>query len=101
MNIQSYFDPGSHTLTIAVKGRLDFKVRQEFRNAYERSDISPRHVIIDLAHTEFMDSSGLGMLLLIRDYLQADKSMIRLVNANEEIGKVLAIANFDKLFTVG
>ena len=100
MTIQSQYNASSNTLTIMIRGRLDFKVRQEFREAYENTPTKPGSVIIDLQETEFMDSSGLGMLLLLRDYLRADQSMIRLRNAGDKLSKVLAVANFDKLFTV-
>ena len=100
MNIDTRFNEESRRLVIAVSGRLDFKVHKEFRQAYEGVEQTPAEVVVDLRNTEYMDSSGLGMLLLLRDYYGAEKSNIRIESPNEELGKVLAIANFDKLFTI-
>ena len=42
----------------------------------------------------------MGMLLQLREY--GDKSAgVSLVNANQAVGEILRIANFDKLFTIG
>ena len=54
-------------LTIYVEGRFDFGAHQEFRDAYERIDSSPRRYVVDLKNTTYLDSSALGMLLLLRD----------------------------------
>ncbi len=97
MAIQSRYDDKGK-LTITVTGRLDFKVHKEFRQAYEQCPAQPKEIVVDLRGTEYMDSSGLGMLLLLRDHFGAERSAIRITGASEELAKVLSIANFDKLF---
>ena len=47
-----------------------------------------------------MDSSALGMLLLLREFAGGDDADIQLVSPNAEIRNVLDIANFGKLFTI-
>jgi len=47
-----------------------------------------------------MDSSALGMLLLLRDHAGGDDAEVRVTNSNSDVRKILAISNFDKLFDI-
>ena len=87
-------------LTIAIKGRFDFGSHQTFRDAYERFYKVPESYVVDLKETTYMDSSALGMLLLLRDHAGGDQSEVRVVNSNSDVRKILAISNFDKLFDI-
>ncbi|CAN7332837.1 STAS domain-containing protein [Pseudomonas sp. GL-B-26] len=85
-------------LTISVKGRFDFAKHQEFRESYEDKKLSA--VVVDLKDATYLDSSALGMLLLLRDHAGGDSSDIRVVNSSTDVKKILAISNFDKLFDI-
>jgi len=87
-------------LTISIKGRFDFGTHQEFRESYEKLDTTPDAYIVDLKETAYLDSSALGMLLLLRDHAGGDRSDVRVVNGNSDVKKILAISNFDKLFDI-
>ena len=87
-------------LTIGVEGRFDFRVYDSFRNAYAEVGGSIEKYIVDLAAAEYMDSSALGMLLLLREFAGGDDADIQLTSPNAEIRNVLDIANFGKLFTI-
>ena len=59
-------DPG--VTTVRLKGRLGFSDHAEFRNIIAAFDQSPGGTMVfDLAALEFIDSSGLGMLIIARD----------------------------------
>lgn len=87
-------------LTINIKGRFDFSVHQEFRNCYENSVADPKEYVIDMKETTYLDSSALGMLLLLRDHAGGDKSHIKIKNCNNEVKKILTISNFEQLFAI-
>ncbi|WP_263261044.1 STAS domain-containing protein [Pseudomonas sp. RIT-PI-S] len=87
-------------LTIKINGRFDFACHQAFRDAYERVNHTPKEFVIDLMNTTYMDSSALGMLLLLRDHAGGEKAVVRLINASADTRKILAISNFEKLFSV-
>lgn len=84
-------------LRMEVDGRFDFNIHHQFRKAYQGLPVTTRFVI-DMANTSYMDSSAMGMLLLLREYAGKDSADIHLVNCNPEIKKVLEISNMDKLF---
>lgn len=92
--------PDGKELTIKVKGRFDFSAHQEFRNAYENAPRSMTTFVVDLAEATYLDSSALGMLLLLRDHAGGDSSHVRIVNCNPDVKKILTISNFEQLFTI-
>lgn len=85
---------------IRVKGRLDFNFRQKFREAYETPD-KPERYIVDFTDSDYLDSSALGMLLLMREHVM-DKAQIpvELAHCSPKIKSILHVSNFQKLFTV-
>ena len=85
--------------TIKINGRFDFSVQGDFRKAYEEAP-SSSSFIMDFSSTDYMDSSALGMLLLLRDYAGGDSAKVELVRCGTEIKNILEISNFQKLFTV-
>ncbi|MEB0155953.1 STAS domain-containing protein, partial [Pseudomonas sp. CCC3.2] len=48
----------------------------------------------------YLDSSALGMLLLLRDHAGGENSKISLINCNKDVGTILTISNFSKLFKI-
>ena len=87
-------------LTIYVEGRFDFGAHQEFRDAYERIDSSPRRYVVDLKSTTYLDSSALGMLLLLREKLAAVRKEAELTGVTGAVKQVFDIANFARLFRI-
>ncbi|MCC7012242.1 MAG: STAS domain-containing protein [Planctomycetes bacterium] len=100
MSIATTPSQDGRSLTIKVSGRFDFKLHTEFRRAYESLPQRPAQYIIDLGETEYMDSSALGMLLLLRQFAGGDGSTITLAKVRPEVAKILAVASFGKLFKV-
>ena len=87
-------------LTIEVEGRFDFSTHQEFRKAYEVTDAKPRKFVIDMRGANYLDSSALGMLLLLRDYAGGDTAQISISHCSPEVKNILTVSNFDQLFNL-
>ncbi len=85
-------------VTISVAGKFDFQLYDEFRAAYADTEGSGVEYIVDLTDTEYLDSSALGMLLLLREHAGGEESKIEIVQASPEVRKILDVANFGKLF---
>jgi len=96
-NISAHISENNHEVTISVLGRFDFSVHKEFRATYASLDAQAWKYILDLSQTEYMDSSALGMILLLRDHVGGVKERVVVRNARSEVDKILRIANFDKL----
>lgn len=93
-------EASSGELTIKIQGRFDFSAHQEFRDAYEKVSQDPKGYVVDMKETTYLDSSALGMLLLLRDHAGGDNSHIEIVNCNPDVKKILTISNFEQLFTI-
>lgn len=87
-------------LVIKIQGRFDFSVHQSFRNAYENVKKEPTRYTIDMKDTSYIDSSALGMLLLLRDHAGGEAADISIVHCNADIKKILTISNFEQLFKI-
>jgi HptB-dependent secretion and biofilm anti anti-sigma factor len=88
---------------INIKGRFNFEMHSQFRAAYQDdtgNDKKGRRFIINLSGTEYIDSSALGMLLLLREEAGTNESDIEIINARPEIQKILETANFQRLFKI-
>ncbi len=100
MTIETRLDSATRTLKINISGRFDFGLHKDFRNASEQASSGVDTVIVDMGRVDYMDSSALGMLLVLRDKVGENKSAVRIKNSKPEVKKILEIANFDKLFTL-
>ena len=93
---------GGSVATIQMDGRFDFSAHRSFKEAYDpplqQQGITALEV--NLAGVAYMDSSPLGMLLLLRERAQAVGKEIVLRQPNPTVTQILDIANFGKLFTI-
>lgn len=102
MSIKGSLEPDNSTLRIEIDGRFDFTLHKDFREIYTNSNSNTKvsKYIIDLTATNYMDSSALGMLLLLREYAGGDSAQIEVTGCNSEIKEILEISNFDRLFKI-
>ncbi len=100
MTIRTELDQDAQKLTIAIQGRFDFSAHKDFRDSYEGLDAKPHKYSIDMREAVYIDSSALGMLLLLRDHAGGDNADVEIVNCNADVKKILTISNFDQLFTI-
>ena len=87
---------------IRLAGRFDFNDHRSFKAAYEPFILQPafKTIDIDMSGIEYLDSSALGMLMLMRERAQAVAKTVVLSKPNSTVAQILEIANFSKLFTI-
>ncbi len=98
MGISSQLTEDGSKLEITVTDRFDFSQHKAFRDAYGSVSLDGLEIVIDLAQARAMDSSALGMLLVLRERAGGGRSNISLVGMNPNIASVLAVSRFEKLF---
>jgi anti-anti-sigma factor len=88
--------------TIKLNGRFDFNTHRDFRAAYESliTDSEVKAVTVDFAGVDYLDSSALGMLLMLRDKMSGVNKDVSLTGVQGNVKQVLDIANFGKLFRI-
>ena len=100
MGISARVSEDGTELNIGIDGRFDFSSHQDFRKAYEDADTALEKYVVDMNATTYLDSSALGMLLLLRDHAGGDHANIRIINCNDDVKKILTISNFEQLFEI-
>ena len=87
---------------IRPSGRFTFASHREFRNACKGpvEDPAVREIQIDLGQVDYIDSSSLGMLLLLRENATTAGKTVSISNTRGVVRQVLDIANFERLFDI-
>ena len=88
--------------TIAISGRFVFDLHRTFRDAYEGANSRPEIKLIQLnmSNVEYLDSSALGMMLLMRERVEMAGKKIVIKGVSPFVGAILKTANFEKLFEI-
>ena len=99
--MQATIIKSDHIISIKLQGRFDFNTHRVFRAAADAVLLETHNQIqVDFAGVDYLDSSALGMLLMLRDKAKAASKAVTLVNCAGGVRQVLDIANFGKLFPV-
>ena len=87
--------------TIGLKGRMCFSDHAEFRKVIGAFDQPPGgSVVFDMGALEFIDSSGLGMLIIARDEAKKRQQEFVIENVRSEVKRLMDMAKFDRHFTI-
>ena len=100
MGIEIKSGSGSSEFVIAISGRFDFSMNSDFRKVLGESEESVAKYVIDMGAVEDIDSSALGMLLLLRDKAGGDAANIDIIKCNPDIVEMLRMANFQTMFNI-
>jgi anti-anti-sigma factor len=92
----------NNTAQIRLSGRFDFNAHKDFRSSYDGAlkESAVNELELDFGAVDYLDSSALGMLLLLREKAGAAKKTVALANCRGAVKQVLDIANFAKLFEI-
>lgn len=87
--------------TIHLEGRFTFAQHGTFQRALSHLEtVGAQQVRIDLSAVDFIDSAGLGMLLIARDVARERGIGLILRGARGAVATMLETASFDALFTL-
>ena len=89
-------------LVLRISGRFDFSVRDQFMALVDGEFWLAKFntMRVDLGAVEYVDSSALGMLLMLRDRVKKLGKDIVLSNPQGAVKEALKIAQFSRLFTI-
>ena len=87
------------TMVVGVEGRLSVGnrrvVQQHVLEALERGT---KRFVVDLGATGYIDSAGLGTLVMIAKRVRAQGGDIHLVNLNEDVRTLFELTKLDSIF---
>ena len=93
MELSVHVSSDKSVVTIGMCASFDIHIFQEFSQVYKGEVLPGAKYVIDMAKTEFIDSSGLGMLLLMRERLGGSDTNISILNCRPEIKRTLESVN--------
>ena len=86
---------------IRLSGRMTFAEHDRFRHVISAFDGPSGHqMVFDLSDLEFVDSSGLGMLLIARDVAQRKRLDFSLKGVRNEVRRVMTMAKFERIIPI-
>ncbi len=100
MAVNVNFSKENKQMSIMINDRFDFALHQQFRDSYKKCFEQNLNYILDLSSTSYMDSSALGMILLLKDHVDLHQSKLVIRKPNETVNKILKIAQFHRLMTI-
>jgi anti-anti-sigma factor len=90
------------TEIINLSGQFDFNDLRNFKTAYEgalnRAEVTT--LDIEMSELKYIDSTALGMLMLLRQRAGAVGKKVILKHPTQVVREVLDIANLGNLFTI-
>lgn len=92
----------SNTATLYLSGHFAFHAHREFKAAYKShlSNSEIGNIVVNLAEVKYLDSSALGMLLVLREHVQAANKSLTLSRPSSVTERTFDIASFHKMFTI-
>jgi anti-anti-sigma factor len=88
--------------TIRLPQRFDFSYHKTFNASYELflTDKTIRELDIDFSQVNYLDSSALGMLVLLAKKFSQSNVKLTIVGAAGTAKDIIEMANLSKLFTI-
>lgn len=71
------------------------EMREKIDSAVQR--VQAKSLTIDFSDVQFMDSSGIGLIMGRYRLIQSYKGSLSVLNASDRIKKILCLAGMDKL----
>lgn len=92
---------GDGVVVIDVGGSVDVYTASDLRNGLDTQIHQGRtRLVIDLRDVDFLDSTGLGVLVARLKLVRSQDGWLRLVCADDKILRVFRITGLDKVFHI-
>jgi anti-anti-sigma factor len=86
---------------VAIGGDLTFTDHVSFREVADRlAGSKDKTIVVDVAKLDFIDSAGLGMLLIAREEARKANRVLVLRGATGQVKRMFGLTKFETLFTV-
>jgi anti-anti-sigma factor len=91
-------DHGDGRAEVAVSGEIDFATHRSLLGALaEEIERGRPRIVLDMSRVSFCDSTGLGVLVQVRQRVVEVDGWLRLAGPTEPVRRALEITNLDRL----
>jgi anti-anti-sigma factor len=86
--------------TLRLPSRFDYSYHRQFGEMYTPLIESPvcKEIILDFTQVEYLDSSALGMMVLLQKKFSTGGRKVRVKGARGATEEILKMANMQKIF---
>lgn len=86
---------------IRLKGRFEFTDHERLRDLLAVMEAAPaQQVALNLADLSFIDSAGLGMLLIIQEEAETRKLRLAVRKVHGEVRRSIELARIDAIMSI-
>lgn len=86
---------------VSLSGELDVSNCNELKvYLNELLEKEMLNITLDIKNLEYIDSTGLGVIISILKVLKSNQKEISIINARDNIKKILNITGLDKIFNL-
>ena len=87
---------------LVLNGRFDFNSHMMFNQTTDSLLREPgiKELELDFDQVKYIDSSAMGMLLLLKERAKGASKSITLLNCKGSVAQVFELSNFRRLFTI-
>lgn len=94
-------ESNGNEFNVHVSGRMTHADHRGFRGILAAiNESGAQRIVFDLVKAEFMDSSALGMLLIVRDASVQQSRAVVLKGAGGQVEKLITIGKLHKYFEI-
>ena len=89
-------------LTAVLNGEIDHHSAREIRSAIDEaaSKVKPKLLTLDFSAVQFMDSSGVGLIMGRCKLMQLWSGRVKIANLPPKIEKIVSLAGLNQLCTI-
>ena len=99
--VEHQINTSGSTCKVAMSGRFTFTDNDRFREIINNlQDSGATSCVFDLSGLEFMDSAGLGMLLLAHETAGQKNIDLRLRGPQGEVRRILEVSKFSEIIPI-
>lgn len=86
---------------LELNGDLTYSNRAAFKTAVEQvKSRGCRHLIVNMEQVRFVDSSGLGLLVLVSQTFKLQQAQLSLLKPQSYVREILSLANIPKMIPI-
>lgn len=90
----------SNSAVIRMPKRFDFSSSGEFNSAIASALDNPGAITLDCAELEYIDSAGIGLLVMSQKKAQSRNSKLVMTNLKPAPKEILGLANLQKIIDI-
>lgn len=101
MSLEIKFNLNSENIEVMPIGEVDIFTSPELKNKiFDLIEENKQNIVIDGQRLDYIDSTGLGVLMAIYKKLQENNLNIKIVNLKQNIYKLFDITGLNKIFNI-